>query len=240
MFCRRVIASPILLLLVIVFIMEAFGLPITGQNPRGTTHLVILVHGLQGNEKELGYLEESITRQASNDHEMHIVLHSATCNLGLTLDGVIKGGDRLVQEVETQIRANVDGDSQLYLSFIGNSLGAIYARYAIAHLNMTTGNIVPFIFCTTMAPHLGVANQTYVPLFRWTESVVAGVFGETGRDLFLRTPLLHEMGTSTKFLEPLRQFRKRIAVANAFGTDFQVPTSGVFVAEFQFSAPSVA
>ena len=186
---------------------------------------MILVHGLQGNEKELGYLEESITRQASKDHGMHIVLHSATCNLGLTLDGVIKGGDRLVQEVETQIRANVDGDSQLYLSFIGNSLGAIYARYAIAHLNMTTGNIVPFIFCTTMAPHLGVANQTYVPLFRWTESLVAGVFGETGRDLFLRTPLLHEMGTSTEFLAPLRQFRKRIAVANAFGTDFQVPTT---------------
>ena len=33
------------------------------------------------------------------------------------------------------------------------------------------------------------------------------------------------MATSTKFLHPLRQFRKRIAYANAFGTDFPVPTA---------------
>jgi hypothetical protein len=37
--------------------------------------------------------------------------------------------------------------------------------------------------------------------------------------------LLKTMATSTKFLHPLRQFRKRIAYANAFGTDFPVPTA---------------
>ena len=37
--------------------------------------------------------------------------------------------------------------------------------------------------------------------------------------------LLKTMATSKKFLQPLRQFRKRIAYANAFGTDFPVPTA---------------
>ncbi|KAI2508817.1 putative serine esterase (DUF676) [Fragilaria crotonensis] len=212
--------------------MKASGLAIADQAPRVATHLVILIHGLHGNEKELGYLEESITRQSLNDNGMQVILHSAKCNLGRTLDGIANGGDRLVHEVEAQIRANVQGDSPLYLSFIGNSLGGLYARYAIAHLDMTTGNIVPCIFCTTLAPHLGVANHTYVPLFRWTEIVVSGVFGATGSDLFLRTPLLQEMGTSAKYLAPLRRFRKRIAVANAFGTDFQVPpTTAAFLSK---------
>jgi hypothetical protein len=220
----------ILHLLLVVFIMTESGLAITDQPPRVATHLVILIHGLQGNEKELGYLEESITRQSLKHRAIQVILHSAKCNLGRTLDGVANGGDRLVHEVEAQIRASLEGDSPLYLSFIGNSLGGLYARYAIAHLDMTTGNIVPCIFCTTLAPHLGVANHTYVPLFRWTEIVVSGVLGATGRDLFLRTPLLQEMGTSAKYLEPLRRFRKRIAVANAFGTDFQVPpTTAAFL-----------
>ena len=36
--------------------------------------------------------------------------------------------------------------------------------------------------------------------------------------------IIHNMCTSEKYLTPLRNFRQRIAYANVYGTDFQVPT----------------
>jgi len=36
--------------------------------------------------------------------------------------------------------------------------------------------------------------------------------------------IIHNMCTSEKYLSPLRNFRQRIAYANVYGTDFQVPT----------------
>jgi hypothetical protein len=54
---------------------------------------------------------------------------------------------------------------------------------------------------------------------------VAQIMGETGSDLFRRNDLLQSMATSPRFLVPLASFRRRIAYANAFGTDFPVPGS---------------
>jgi hypothetical protein len=48
---------------------------------------------------------------------------------------------------------------------------------------------------------------------------------DTGRDLFCMTDIVKELGTSPEYLDPLRMFEKRIALANAFCTDFQVPAS---------------
>ena len=203
--------------------------------PKGVVHLIILIHGLYGNDMELAYFQETLERQALQQQQQQhqsIVIHSAKCNLGKTSDGIATGGDRLVKEVEEQLDVihcgnnnnNNDEDSPVvFLSFVGNSLGGLYARYAIAHLRRTE-NLVPYIFCTIATPHLGVSNNTYIAMPRWAEAMVAVTFGATGHELFHRTPLLQEMGTDAKYLSPLGRFRKRIAVANAFGTDFQVPT----------------
>jgi Putative serine esterase (DUF676) len=154
-----------------------------------------------------------------------IVFHSAKCNVGRTWDGVVNGGARLAQEVESVIAENqLEDGTSAFLTLVGNSLGGIYARYAIAHIHPSE-QIVPYIFCTIATPHLGVANHTYIPIPTWTEKLVSNFLGSTGHDLFQRTPLLNEMGTSETYLEPLKRFRKRIALANAFGTDFQVPVS---------------
>jgi hypothetical protein len=47
--------------------------------------------------------------------------------------------------------------------------------------------------------------------------------GDTGKDLFRLNDLLHTMATCPTFLGPLSGFRKRVAYANAYGTDFPVP-----------------
>lgn len=138
------------------------------------------------------------------------------------------------------------------ISILGNSLGGLYSRYALSRLkdkcmesckNPTTRNVTAQasstgfyvlddafalylnIFCTTATPHLGIAGHTFLPLPRRAEIGVAHAMGATGKDLFRLNSLLWEMATGDHFLEPLRAFRKRIAYANAFGTDFPVPAA---------------
>eukprot|EP00121_Abeoforma_whisleri_P005600 Awhi_evm1s5079 len=59
-----------------------------------------------------------------------------------TLDGIITGGDRLVQKILVEVEAFLelndyaDWNELPYFSFIGYSLGGIYGRYAIAQLDV--------------------------------------------------------------------------------------------------------
>jgi len=127
-------------------------------------------------------------------------------------------------------------EHDISISVVGNSLGGLYARFALSLLPSTLScpcgriNIHLNIFCTTATPHLGVASHTYLPIPRVAEKLIGNGLAATGRDLFCLTEeeneesLIYQMATHVKYLHPLSKFRKRIAYANAFGTDFQVPT----------------
>eukprot|EP00551_Chaetoceros_affinis_P009532 CAMPEP_0203672064 /NCGR_PEP_ID=MMETSP0090-20130426/7678_1 /ASSEMBLY_ACC=CAM_ASM_001088 /TAXON_ID=426623 /ORGANISM="Chaetoceros affinis, Strain CCMP159" /LENGTH=747 /DNA_ID=CAMNT_0050537295 /DNA_START=398 /DNA_END=2641 /DNA_ORIENTATION=- len=79
-------------------------------------------------------------------------------------------------------------------------------------------------FCTTATPHLGVSGHTYLPLPRSAELGIGSLMGQTGRDIFRMSPLIKSMCTEDSFLKPLSSFRKRIAYANGYHTDFVVST----------------
>jgi hypothetical protein len=81
------------------------------------------------------------------------------------------------------------------------------------------------VFCTTATPHLGVSKHTFLPIPRKAEIAAATIMKDTGKDLFRMNDLLHTMATCPTYLDPLSNFRKRIAYANAFNTDFPVPTA---------------
>jgi hypothetical protein len=243
----------------------------------------------------------------------HMVVHNSVCNEGKTTDGVINGGDRLIDEIRKTINAKmkerhpelehaIDGKENftieeeqdknsvyenwnivknredewdfkrkvqcrdqkktleekpydITISIIGNSMGGLYGRYAIAKLierhcvpemaptkkddrgrEQEQGRISPAswivdgkyrlrldIFCTTASPHLGVSQHTWIRIPRIAEIGIAATMGESGRDLFRLNNLLHTMATDSTFLDPLASFRKRIAYANCYGTDFPVP-----------------
>ncbi len=194
-----------------------------------------------------------------------MVVHNCVCNEGKTNDGVIKGGDRLVDEIKETIHSNMERRARnekdesnklcdITLSMIGNSMGGLYARYAIAKFierhcvaetPPTKGEegICSWIldckyrlrldsFCTTAAPHLGVSEHTWIRIPRFAEMGVAATMGETGKDLFRLNNLLYTMSTDSTFLDPLACFRKRIAYANCYGTDFPVPVgTAAFLSE---------
>lgn len=168
------------------------------------------------------------------------------CNEEVTDDGVEEGGIRLADEIIENIYHAVDkkrrllGDNDFLdespvdvtISLIGNSLGGLYARYAIARLAEMSDTIIGEgnrdkegtretrdlyliatgkthirlhfnIFCTTATPHLGCADHTYIPIPRIFEKGMGHALGETGRDLFRLNGLLLEMATSPRFTEPL-------------------------------------
>jgi len=228
-------------------------------------HYIFLIHGWLGNPNEMGFLESSINSIAesisiantnTNTKAARIVTHSAICNDAKTTDGIAIGGIRLAQEIQqfiiNDVQNNMDGSAtssnealepehHCTISFVGNSLGGLYARYALSKLpdklplqsdsgKETTPSVhlQKQIFVTTATPHLGVASNTFLPLPRTLERGIGRILNLTGRDLFRSDDidLIYQMSTDyDTFLKPLSLFHKRIAFANAFRTDFQVPTS---------------
>lgn len=167
-----------------------------------------------------------------------VLLHSAACNSGKTSDGVEAGGIRVAKEVNNLIKDICENEEEgegseakdydISISFIGNSLGGLYARAAVADVDWVLPNgkaLTPNVFCTTATPHLGKRGQTYIRLPRFAETGIGLALQPTGQDLFGLNKVIENLATNTKYLEPLKQFRKRIAYANAFGTDLQVPTA---------------
>jgi Putative serine esterase (DUF676) len=140
------------------------------------------------------------------------------------------------------------------LSFLGFSLGGMYSRYSLPFIDWTVNTennsstipVVPNLFVTAATPHLGIQRMTYWKLPAFLEPLVAWYLGQTGRDLFRRPrkeqrlqpedmdttattssydDVVQQMSLDPIFLLPLSRFQKRVAIANAFSTDFAVHTA---------------
>jgi hypothetical protein len=258
-----------------------------------------------------------MTTCPSTNNNNNIVVYSPKCNEGRTHDGIKLGGIRLANEIVDFIQKDVQERRHVILneddestpmnqqqqqqqqnnkddvvvnvtySMVGNSLGGLYARYAISLLpyqlplikdnvtnQQTSVCLHPNIFCTTATPHLGVSQHTFLPVPRILETIIGTGMRTTGRDLFRLNSqrslnsnkgltrvksdgndssadgaktttttttttnnnnddntdeemqcIIRNMCIQEKYLSPLRNFRRRIAYANAYQTDFQVPTS---------------
>lgn len=242
------------------------------DQPISKLHIIVLVHGWLGNPLEMGYLKQSLYQRVADNQDpdeltstnlevnpiavartcqknqtaQAVVIHSAECNTGaiLTSDGIEAGGKRVAGEMDALVAhyAKQCQNPDITLSLVGNSLGGLYARYAIAHAkcmskkneeqSSTSANkqsaqqptVTPMFFVTTCTPHLGVSQNTFIKIPNWVETPIARVMQQTGLDLFRRSNVLEEMTLQSKYIEPLSAFSKRMALANVYGTDFQVPT----------------
>jgi hypothetical protein len=179
------------------------------------THFCFLVHGHRGLSRDLSYLQvvmqalakqqiRTMRKKKNNSNFRHdMIVHNAVCNEGKTTDGVMKGGERLVEEMlqvmsdEMQKRNTTTSSSEHHVtvSVVGNSLGGLFGRYAVARLSeklqqpdgsLLLNDTYPVhlnVFCTTATPHLGVSKYTFLPLPRTLEIGAAHAMGSTGRDL---------------------------------------------------------
>lgn len=190
-------------------------------------HLVVLVHGYMGSDREQEYLGEALIEKSKNSiqelfpnsksnddnnnngvydsctshhrhHEHQFVVLSSKANVGNSTDGITNGGQRLAAEISdwiqqhtAKVQLNSNSTTIMTLSLIGNSLGGLYSRYALAELYYNIkhqkwhNKILPLIFCTTSAPHLGVSQETFFELPKWVEPYVGTVMKQqTMDDLF--------------------------------------------------------
>lgn len=186
----------------------------------------------------MSYIEHAIKRSiakiATPSEETEVLVYKPMSNHEKTSDGIAMGGKRVAQEILDYIRETSEkdvGEVIKTISFVGNSLGGLYSRYAITELEASKSVSIDLhfnIFYTTATPHLGVSSHTYIPLPRLIERWAAGPFmGATGKHLFraeYEDNIINQMSLSSKFLTPLSHFKSRVAYANSFGSDFQVPT----------------
>eukprot|EP00529_Nitzschia_sp_RCC80_P017648 CAMPEP_0113464796 /NCGR_PEP_ID=MMETSP0014_2-20120614/13389_1 /TAXON_ID=2857 /ORGANISM="Nitzschia sp." /LENGTH=843 /DNA_ID=CAMNT_0000356895 /DNA_START=70 /DNA_END=2601 /DNA_ORIENTATION=- /assembly_acc=CAM_ASM_000159 len=284
------------------------------DNNKGTADDVVMTEK-QEEDNRPQQPQNADTHERNKRHDM--VVYSSVANEGKTTDGIENGGDRLVEEMRTVIDAEMkkrypeivgneimedntglpaasasenEEEDRIYdvtISMLGNSLGGLFGRYAIAKLverhcvkevrtikvkgvendifssvrakikkHSLNGNggggddnddevleeecwildgkyrLHLNIFCTTASPHLGVSGHTWFRIPRTAEIGVAHAMGNTGKDLFRLNDLLYKMATDPVFLRPLGAFRKRIAYANCYGTDFVVPAgTAAFLSE---------
>jgi predicted alpha/beta-fold hydrolase len=95
------------------------------SSPSNDDHLVVLSHGIMGSHTDLSYLSNRLQRIGCT------VLNSKSNEFTKSLQGIRQGGINLADEVLAMKKINPHLQR---VSFVGNSLGGMYARYAIHHL----------------------------------------------------------------------------------------------------------
>ena len=90
------------------------------------THIFILSHGLAGTPRDLTVLTSLLSANP------RVLVHNVKANASLnSFDGIPAGANRLADEVRGVVQQY---PSLRFISFVGNSLGGVYCRYAIALL----------------------------------------------------------------------------------------------------------
>ena len=107
--------------------------------PGPPRHLFVLVHGLAGTPSDLDYLRRRLEATGGGGGEDGAVeVLSVRSNEGRTFDGIQAGAARVASEVLERVAARSRADegrlSLQRISFVGNSLGGLYARAALALL----------------------------------------------------------------------------------------------------------
>jgi hypothetical protein len=176
------------------------------------SHLVVLLHGLNGSPSELFYLKERLEAT----FESGIVVEIPDCNYNKTTDGILQGSNRLLQWLQEYLN-----DKKFeWISFIGHSLGGIYARALVGLMHqgkMLPDRLRPANFITLATPHLG-ARQHVMIKEEWHRAIVTRYFGQTVLELTV-TDFDHENSfmyslTESFYMKPLELFPQLIAYSN--------------------------
>lgn len=202
---------------------------------------------LQLHLKESSIQEEQVISYTNtcNDYMTHDGIDAGGNRLASELIDVIE------QKTRSYCSSGNKNVTDISISFLGVSLGGLYSRYALAKLhelftadktannnnNMTMTiagngeheksielNVHFNSYYSYASPHLGLVNNTFIPLKRFVEKALAEITGKTGQDVFFKNDLLYRMATEPYFLDALSLFQKRVAFGNAFNTDLMVTT----------------
>ncbi len=119
-----------------------------------TLHLIILVHGFQGNSYDMKLIKNNLALVNSS-----LVFLSSNANQEDTECDFDEMGKRLANEVRLYLKDWSDGGTLFKkISFVGHSIGGLIIRAALPHLMDFSERF--FIFMTFSTPHLGYVYST--------------------------------------------------------------------------------
>lgn len=119
------------------------------------SHLIILVHGFQGNSEDLRLLRNNLLAI----YPAAIFL-SSTCNENESDMNIEDQGMKLANEVTSYIENYFELDEIKRISFIGHSLGGVIIRASLPYLEQLKDKL--YTYMSLSSPHLG---YLYSPKF---------------------------------------------------------------------------
>lgn len=170
-------------------------------------------------------------RKKLESHPQVLVL-APTCNHMRTRDGINRGAQRILDQVESLISGS---DQLTKVSYICHSLGGLYARQVIYLAHTITdpksklSTLTPINFITLSTPHVGSRHFSRVFHDVIVNTLVPIMFGKTGRQVLLLDvkskngdpPMLVHM-VSDLHIELLSRFSYLATYAN-IANDLAVP-----------------
>eukprot|EP01126_Amoeba_proteus_P003334 TRINITY_DN1110_c0_g1_i10.p1 TRINITY_DN1110_c0_g1~~TRINITY_DN1110_c0_g1_i10.p1 ORF type:complete len:444 (-),score=103.44 TRINITY_DN1110_c0_g1_i10:281-1612(-) len=196
-------------------------------------HLVVLVHGWLGSTHDLEELAKVLVTSGGENVRVFVT----AINHHKTEDGIDDGGLRLAH----QLLHIFNGKKNCKISFVGHSMGGLFARFCIGVLYQH--NLFDWVECVNYVsiatPHSGVGS--ILPVFDVYENYMKPFFtgyamsrsgshltlvDDDGKIGELRVPLLYAISCDgTCYMEGLKKFQKRILVSN-FCNDMAVNYEG--------------
>jgi hypothetical protein len=101
------------------------------------THLYVLVHGFNSRADHLQYMATEMKRRLGPN----VAVYLSKCNqsqlpsffIHPTHSGIDRGGERLAKEI-SEVVAKPEHSGLEYISFLGNSMGGLFIRFALGLL----------------------------------------------------------------------------------------------------------
>ncbi|KAF9500074.1 DUF676-domain-containing protein [Pleurotus eryngii] len=151
-------------------------------------HLLVLIHGMWGHPSHL----HQLVRRMENKHHFSAtsgtrlwVLNARTNSEELTYDGIDWGGERVVDEIDAEVRDITAGGGRVTrLSVTGYSLGGLIARYVVGILHQRGffHDVEPINFNTIATPHIGMPR--YASLLSALMAACAKHLSRTGEQFY--------------------------------------------------------
>lgn len=190
-----------------------FFIRLQNKHLMSQTHLVILIHGMDGLASDMQYFAARLLSD-----KIHCL--SPTANQWNTKDGINAGARRILVQIEEELKLRPNIRE---ISYIGHSLGGIYARellYIAQAEDSPVNKLRRVNFITLASPHVGARQHNSLLKF-----LVPHVLGRTGKEMMLvddvENPILLKM-TTEPYLQLLKSFKKLILYSNVLN-DFSVP-----------------
>jgi pimeloyl-ACP methyl ester carboxylesterase len=187
--------------------------------PPPTLHLIVLLHGIEGNAGNWCFVVEELTRlSGASAASSRLSLLACESNHGRTHDGIDVCGDRAAAEVEAHLIAHPD---TTHVSIIAHSLGGMIARRMICTLHASSAawqHLVKHRFVSLAVPHLGTVNVARMWHIEWlAQWMSTWVPSRTMRQLVLLNDpdrLLFCMATEPAYIDAWRAFSSTHLYAN--------------------------